>query len=137
MIRAVKPGGRIIVEDIDFSGHFCHPASEAFNLYLHYFVTAAKNNGQDPNIGLRLFALFDAAGVAETGYDVIQPFYNEGKGKWMAYYTMDKIKATVLKQHLAQEEDIDSVLASLEAFTNNQSSIISLPRIFRVWGVKK
>lgn len=136
MLQALKPGGQLIVEDIDFSGHFCHPPCKAFDLYQQYFVTAAKNNGQNSNIGLSLFEMFTQAGVQNIKFDVIQPCFSEGQGKWMAYYTMDKIKDTVLKQGLASEEEIERVLRELEEFTNEKSTIMSLPRIFRVGGGK-
>ena len=29
MVRALRPGGRVIVEDIDYHGSFAHPATEA------------------------------------------------------------------------------------------------------------
>lgn len=136
MIKSLKKGGRIIIEDIDFSGHFCFPNSEAFDSYLNYFVTAAKNNGQNPNIGLSLFELFKSEQIDEIQFDVIQPFYNEGKGKWMAYFTMDKIKETVIKQKLADSNSIEKLLLELKRFTEDKNSLISLPRIFRVWGIK-
>lgn len=136
MVKSLKQGGRIIIEDIDFSGHFCFPNSEAFDSYLNYFVTAAKNNGQNPNIGLSLFELFKSEQIGEIKFDVIQPFYNDGKGKWMAYFTMDKIKETVIKQKLADSNSIGKLLLELKRFTEDKNSLISLPRIFRVWGVK-
>ena len=137
MIDAVKLGGRIIVEDIQFSGHFCYPACKAFDAYLHYFTTAAKNNNHNPEIGSSLFTLFNEAGIEQIHFDFIQPCFNKGIGKWMACMTMDKIKDTVIKQGLADEETISAVLKELEEFTKDEQTIISLPRIFRVWGVKK
>lgn len=34
MLGAVKPDGLLIFEDIDFSGHFCHPVRPAMDDYL-------------------------------------------------------------------------------------------------------
>lgn len=135
MIRSLKPGGRLIVEDIDFSGHFCYPASPAFQAYLHYFTTAARNNGQNPDIGLSLVSLCDKQELEGIGFDIIQPFHKEGPGKWMAYFTMDKIKEAVLRQKLADSPAIEKTLTELKNFTENPQSVISLPRIFRVWGI--
>jgi ubiquinone/menaquinone biosynthesis C-methylase UbiE len=134
--RSVKPGAKIIIEDIDFSGHFSHPRCEAFELYQHYFVTAAKNNGHNANIGLSLFEMFQSEQIQDVKFDVIQPCFTEGKGKWMAYYTFDKIKETLMRQLLLDENESKRILNELKDFTEDISSIISLPRIFRVWGVK-
>lgn len=136
MITALKPGGRLLIEDIDFSGHYCYPASRDFELYLQYFTTASQNNGQNPDMGLSLFKLLKDAVLTNVQYDVIQPTFNKGQGKWMAYYTMDRIKHTILQQGLASEEAIKTILHNLEQFTNDENTIISMPRIFRVWGYK-
>lgn len=137
MLLSAKPGGRIVVEDIHFSGHFCHPANAAFDKYVSLFTEAGFKRGQNPEIGAELLSLFEAAGIGQVNFEVILPTFNKGGGKWMAYITMDKIKDTVLHLSLADQQTIDSVLAELEAFTLDEHNIMSLPRIFRVWGVKR
>jgi ubiquinone/menaquinone biosynthesis C-methylase UbiE len=136
MARNAKPGGKIIVQDVHFSGHFCYPPCKAFDDYLYYYTTTAKNNDQNPEIGSSLFQLFYQAKISDIKFETIQPSFNTGAGKWMAYLTMDKIKDTVIKQGLANAEEIEEVLAELEEFTKDEQTIISLPRIFTVWGIK-
>jgi ubiquinone/menaquinone biosynthesis C-methylase UbiE len=34
MVRALRPGGRLAVEDIFFPGHVCYPPNAAFDRYL-------------------------------------------------------------------------------------------------------
>src|SRR5581483_12394792 len=47
-------GGTVVLEDIDFRGHFCHPECAAFSRYVHLYTQAAHRRGADPNIGPRL-----------------------------------------------------------------------------------
>ncbi|RYD58012.1 MAG: SAM-dependent methyltransferase [Sphingobacteriales bacterium] len=136
MAQSAKPGGKIVVEDIHFSGHFCYPACPAFDKYVQLFTEAGLKHGQNPEIGLELPSLFEKAGIKDIGFDVIQPTFQSGAGKWMGYITMDKIKDAVLSLGLADRQAIDNILAELEAYTKDEQSIISLPRIFRVWGTK-
>ncbi len=137
MKQSVKPGGKVIVEDVDFSGHFCYPANVAFNQYLQYYAAAAKHSNADANIGPSLFSMFQTAGFEDVGFDVIQPCFNKGTGKWMAYLTLDRIKPTLIKDGIATEQTINTTLQQLEGFTKDEQTIISLPRIFRVWGMNK
>ncbi len=136
MLQSVKPGGQVIVEDIHFSGHFCYPACRAFDEYVRYFTTAAHNNGQDAEIGPRLVGLCKEAGLTNVEFDVIQPCFNTGQGKLMAYSTLDKIKGTLIEQGIATTATIHSMLAELDQFASSDQTIMSLPRIFRVWGQK-
>lgn len=137
MIRSVKPGGRVIVEDIDFSGHFYHPRSEAFSTYVDHFTRAALHNGHHPDIGLELMFMFRAEPMLDRiECDMIQPFHTDGEGKWMAYLTMDRIRETILQQRVADADTLNGILSDLKKFTEDDRSIISLPRIFRVSGVR-
>ena len=137
MKRSVKQGGKIIVEDVHFSGHFSYPASEAFDNYVHYYTAAAKFKGEDANIGPSLPFLFERAGIKEVGFDTIQPCFINRPGKLMALLTLSNIKETLLAQGIAGLPEINAMLRHLEAFTNDPQTIISLPRIFRVWGIKR
>jgi ubiquinone/menaquinone biosynthesis C-methylase UbiE len=137
MVRSVRPGGKIITEDVQFSGHFCYPACEAFDRYVQYYAMAARHNAQNPEIGPSLFSLFHEAGIKNTGFDVIQPCFSKGPGKWMAYLTLDRIKNTLAEQGIADLPTVIDLLAELALFTRDERTIISLPRIFRVWGEKE
>ncbi len=134
MRRAVKPGGKVVIEDIDFSGHYCYPKCTAFDKYVELFVKAAANNGQNANIGLSLYSMCRQEGLLQVEYDVVQPSFAMSQGKWMAWLTLDRISGTLKSQGLATEEEVAGMLSELEAFTNDPHTIISLPRIFRVWG---
>jgi SAM-dependent methyltransferase len=137
MLAGARPGGKIIVEDIDFSGHFCYPESEAFNRYVNLFSATARQRGQNPDIGPSLLSLFKEAAISDVEFDVIQPAFNQGDGKLMAYITMGRIKDAVVNEGLANEQEVTDILQQLEEFTTNVNTIISLPRIFRVWGTKR
>jgi ubiquinone/menaquinone biosynthesis C-methylase UbiE len=136
MKQALKPGGRVVVEDIDFAGHFCYPQSNAFERYLDYYSQVIRSKGADANIGPKLLSLLTEAGLDDVGFDVVQPVFNKGEGKWMAWITLDRIKSSLVEHDIADQATIDKTLEELEAFTRNENTIISLPRVFRSWGTK-
>ncbi|MCD6011535.1 MAG: ubiE 5 [Flavipsychrobacter sp.] len=135
MKQGVKPGGRVIVEDVQFSGHFCHPYCNAFCRYVEYYMKVAEHKGANAEIGPMLVSLFREAGFNEIGFDMIQPCFNTGEGKWMAWLTLDRIKETLINEQIAFRDEIVALLHEIEDFTNDQNTVISMPRIFRVWGV--
>ncbi len=136
MLRAAKPGGRVVVEDVQFSGHFCYPANAAFSKYLELYAALATQRGQNPEIGPALPGMFKQAGIKEVHFDVIQPAFSSGPGKQMACITLDRIKESLISQGLAGADEVAQTQTQLETFTADEQSIISLPRIFRVSGVK-
>src|SRR5215470_8751921 len=60
MMTATRPGGVIVVEDIDFAGHVCYPPSHAFDRYLALYQDVVCLRGGDPTVGRRLFGLLRA-----------------------------------------------------------------------------
>jgi len=136
MKAAVKPGGTVIAEDVHFSGHFCYPENDAFEKYLEYYSEVVRVKGGNAELGPMLPGLFHQAGLQDIGFDVIQPCFSKGDGKWMSYITMMRIKDAVLTAQLAEEGEVDGVMHQLEAFTAREDTIVSLPRIFRVWGTR-
>src|SRR5215204_7145650 len=42
MVRAVRPGGRLVLEDVYFPGHYCYPPSAAFDGFVELYQAAAR-----------------------------------------------------------------------------------------------
>ncbi len=137
MKEAVKPGGKIIVEDVHFSGHFCYPHHDSFAHYLELYTAVVSQRGGNAELGPELPGLFRQAGIGEVGFDVIQPCFDHGEGKWMGYITMARIRDAVIQAKLADTQELDRLLQQFEEFTSRPDTILSLPRIFRVWGIKE
>ncbi|MGD1917928.1 MAG: class I SAM-dependent methyltransferase [Pleurocapsa sp.] len=134
---AVKPGGIVAVEDIEFAGHFCYPKSLAFDKYIELYQQVVRNKGGDSEIGVKLPGMFKKAGFEEVGFNLVQPALMTGEGKLVAPITIEKIRNAVLEQDLSSPDEIDGLIAELNKLAQNPETIISLPRIFQVWGTKK
>jgi 2-polyprenyl-3-methyl-5-hydroxy-6-metoxy-1,4-benzoquinol methylase len=62
MVQAAKPGGVVVVEDIQFTGHFSYPACPAFDRYVTLYQEVLRHKGGDPNIGPVCWACFSMPG---------------------------------------------------------------------------
>jgi SAM-dependent methyltransferase len=136
MYDAVKPGGKIIVEDIHFSGHVCYPPDESFQQYINLYQQVVARRGGDAELGPKIPGLFGEVGIQDVNFDIVQPCFKEGDGKWIGYVTFLRIRDALLGTGLVSHDSWESIAQQMEAFTQRQDSIISLPRIFRVWGTK-
>jgi ubiquinone/menaquinone biosynthesis C-methylase UbiE len=136
LVQAVRPGAVVVVEDIDFSGHFCHPACPAFDRYVRWYQEVVRQRGGDPCIGPRLVGLLRSAGLEEAQLKVVQPAFHEGEGKRLAAVTLAHIAEAVVAARLAMPVEVEQTIAELDAFAHHPQSILSLPRIFQVWGRK-
>ncbi len=136
LLKALRPGGILSVEDVDFRGHFSHPQSPAFDRYVQLYEGAGRKNGGDPWIGPRLLGMLMDGALNQVKLQVALPTFYEGEGKLMALLTMQNIRDTVIAAQLATEQEVDRIISELNEFTNDRRSIMSLPRLFHVSGAK-
>ena len=137
MARAARPGGWVIVEDIEFAAHFSYPPCPALGRYVDLYQRAVKCKGGDPNIGPRLVSLFLDSGLDDVQVEVVQPTYRSGIGKRIAAITMEHIQEAVVQLGLASAQEVQGIVADLDQFTADPRSILSFPRIFQVWGKRR
>jgi SAM-dependent methyltransferase len=128
------PDGVLVVEDIDFSGHFCYPHSEAFWRYVEWYTRAAQARGCDPNIGPRLPALLSEAGLADVEMNVVQPAGFSGEVKLTAPITLEAIADAVVAAELATPDELKQTVDELYEFAQAPGTLLSVPRVVQTWG---
>ncbi len=136
MVQALRPGGRLAVEDIFFPGHVCYPPNAAFERYLELYQAVVRAKGADPAIGLRLMSMALEAGLAEVQVELVVPVFREGEGKRVAQVTVEHIREAVVGAGLATGTEVDVIVAELEAFAEDERTLMSIAPTFQVWGRK-
>ncbi len=129
----LKPGGLIIVEDIDFRGHFSFPVNEAFNDYVQLYSQVSIESGGDPFIGPKLPGMLTDIGFEKIQMNVVQPAGIKGEVKLIAAITMENIADAILIAGLSSPEEIKSIVEELYAIANDATTVVSMPRIVQVW----
>jgi ubiquinone/menaquinone biosynthesis C-methylase UbiE len=136
MRRALRPGGRLVVEDIDFRGSFCEPASAAFERYEEIYEKAARANGGDPWIAPRIPAMLLRAGFERVQPHVVQVADLAGESKLMPALTLEAITGTALRHGVATAEEIDVIVEELYALARDPTTYVANPRMVQVIGTK-
>ena len=132
--RRLHAGGQLIVEDIDFSGHFTYPESAAFRRYHELYCAVVSRRGGDANIGPRLAALLQQAGFRDIDVEVVQPMGLEGEAKLMSALTLERIAGAVLEDGLASAAEIETLIRDLHALAEDPAVLAGVPRVFQVRG---
>jgi SAM-dependent methyltransferase len=137
MRDALHPGGVVVLEDIDFSGGFCHPENDGYRRYSDLYRAVVQRRGGDADLGKRLFELTCAAGFSDVHARIVQPVHTgNAPEKALSLVTLQNVVGAILAESLATESELQADIASLEAFTNDSQSLIALPRIFQVRGTE-
>jgi ubiquinone/menaquinone biosynthesis C-methylase UbiE len=133
---ALRPGGIIVLEDIDFSGYFCYPDCAALWRYVHLYMETTRRRGVDANIGPRLPSLLLEAGFENIQANIVQPSGLTREVKLISPLTMENIADAVIGEGLATAEEIERIVADLYAFADKPGTLGSTPRIFEAWATQ-
>lgn len=136
MRQALRPGGIIVVEDIDFRGYFSYPDSIALQRHVELYTETVRRRGGDANIGPRLPSLLTEAGFEAVQMNVVQPAGMSGEVKIMAPITMESIADAVMFEGLASRAEIDRLVADLYELASSPETVVSAPRIVEAWGYR-
>src|SRR5262249_37857563 len=134
MVAAVRPGGTVAVEDLNFSGSFTYPACPAYDRRVAWYRETVRHRGGDADVGLRLPALLSSAGLADIRVMVAQPAFLDGPHKHLQEVSMLKQKAAVVAAGVASADDYDAAYAELVAFTADPRTLVAAPRLIQAWG---
>jgi SAM-dependent methyltransferase len=134
MFAALRPGGTLVVEDIEFAGYFCYPESAALDRYVDLYSQTVRNRGGDPDIGPRLPLLLMDAGCEDVQVNVVQDVGLVGEVKLLPPLTMENIADAVLADELADRAEVDAIVTALYDFADDRRTVMSGPRIIQSWG---
>jgi ubiquinone/menaquinone biosynthesis C-methylase UbiE len=136
--EALRQGGTLILEDIDFAGAFCHPPNAAFARYCELYLQVIDRRGGDANLGPRLYELCLGAGFRDLHVQAVQPMHcGTCEEKSISLSTMVNIADAVLADGLASPAEVAETIARLTAFTEDPESIIGCPRVFQARARKR
>lgn len=133
MWAAVKDGGALVVEDTDFEGLHCEPPNAGFEFYARTYPSTLARFGGDANLGRKLYGLFLEVGIPNPNVKLVQRVDAMGGEKPMPLLTLEASAQSMIDGGLATPESIQSAIASLAAFTDDPTTIMSSPRIYQVW----
>jgi SAM-dependent methyltransferase len=137
MVRAARPGGRLVLEDVFFPGHVCYPSNAAFDRFVElYQAVAREKEGGDAAIGVRLLGMALEAGLVDVRVGLVVPTFREGEGKWVTRVTMEHIRGAVVGAGLASDSEVDQVVSELGRFADDDRTLMSIAPTFQVWGRK-
>jgi len=134
LLRALRPGGGLVVEDIEISGFVSHPPNAAQDRFVDLYRDVVRRHGGDADIGPKLLAMLHAAGVQDLNLSIVYPEHKEGSGKDISFLTLMGISEALLEEKLIEESEIQTMLNEIDRYTRDPLSIICGPRVFQVWG---
>lgn len=137
MLGAVKPGGLLIFEDIDFAGHFCRPARAAMDEYMRLYVETSRRHGGDPYFGQKLPLFLATGGLADVQVRISQPAALDGEAKVINGLTMEGIGPRAVAAGLTTAAEVQRIADDLYDAAADPTVFMSIVRVVQAWGRKR
>ncbi len=136
MAAALKAKGVLVIEDVDYRGHFSYPQNDAFDRYVELYQQLGSKHGTNPNIGCEIPLMMADAGLIDVEMLLADLVFDKGDGKTTSKITLDSIAKAVIKDGLATKAEMTRLGEELDKFVKSKRTLMSMPRIFQVWGTK-
>ena len=132
MVAVARPGGLVLVEDVEVAAIWSSPPSDALRRHVELYVEAARGLGARPDFACEIAPTLAALGATDIHVDVIEPVLREPADLQAHACTMEAIAQPVLAQGLATAEEIETLDAQLDEFATTPGVVATLPRIAQV-----
>lgn len=134
MVKWIRPGGTIVVQEYDFVCWELHPKVDAMVEAIHTFRTVSARAGHDTRLGFKLPTYFIEAGLgAPDGTDVAAGFREVARWGRMVREVYDSIFPIAQKMGIADDASRSRILAAIdEAIQTGQSYGLG-PLLIGVW----
>jgi SAM-dependent methyltransferase len=136
MLKCLRSGGFLAIEDCDLSAHFCYPPLPAFDRYIELSCEVIRHRGGDPFIGLKLPQMLIDAGLSIGGVTVDQPADIDGDVKLLNALTMENMADAIVSESLATRDEVERLQESLYKCAIDERTVESVTRRIQVWGTK-
>jgi SAM-dependent methyltransferase len=139
MAGLVRPGGVVVVEDVDCRGMHCEPPNVAFQRYYELYESIVRHKGADANIGPRLPSLLEDAGLGDVEVDCFQRVGRAPQSlvKQIHLLTLDRIGPAALAAGLVSAPELDAVVRGLQSAAGDPRSLFGAPRVVQAWGRRR
>jgi len=136
MVAITRPGGLVIVFDMDINGLQTWPATVCYARVRDMIRAAGKVRGRDYEIGMKLPALFREAGLAQPELALIHPVHLRGEEKRLWEYSLFASRATIVQHGVAADAEFDSLVPEFAAVARDDSCIVAQTPLTACWARK-
>jgi SAM-dependent methyltransferase len=136
IVGLARPGGCVVVEDIDCGGVFAHPDAPALMRHLDLYQKVMRLHGGDPLMGRKLPRLCRQAGLSDVHFEIVTPTEPAEAVKRLYPMTLACLKPAIVEARLATPAEVDALVAELRALADDPNETMSSTPMVQVWARK-
>lgn len=137
MIRVVRPGGWIAVENVDMTGWSCEPSHPAWTTLFDALIAAWQAAELDPFIGRRMPALLRDAGLIDISVDAHARIWRcDDRYQRLLLTFIGIFHDRIISGGLLGADQLDRLTAELHEHLRRSDTFVIYSLFFQAWGRK-
>ena len=135
MMRVLRPGGILFVEDGDLSTGYSVP-STALDQFSRLYPELGRHRNVDYTLGHRLHQLVAECGFTGLQVELSQRAYFTGRPKRAMEWSLEEAGSALIDSGLCTEEELSQILEEMHAAAADEKVLCVAPRMTLVTAVK-
>jgi SAM-dependent methyltransferase len=137
MVRLVKPGGWVLVDEADGGARVCYPPLEAFDQLVAVFQAAYRSDGADLLIGRKLTAMLGRTGLVDVGADGRADVYPAGHPRRTILPDLVRsMHDKVIERGIVSQDDLAGLDRQVREHLAHPDTLVMSCLYFLAWGRK-
>jgi SAM-dependent methyltransferase len=137
MMRLVKPGGVIALEEPDCHSFHLHPRSTAFETLIEVCNTYLLMNGGDPSAGQKIFQLLRRAKLSNVKVRARAEALHDGHPHMrMPLQAVAPLRDGILDALLLTERELDRIMEEVEERIRDPGTYLTTFTLVQAWGIR-
>jgi SAM-dependent methyltransferase len=138
MLALLRPGGTIVLEDVDDISYTCAPLHPSWTALLDAFHTAFHANGGNAYIGRELPSYLRDAGVKNIRVKIHVRTVNPGEYRRTHLLSLlDVLRDKVIGSGILTEKELDAHREALAAHLESPDTLLIDKLLVQAWGQKQ
>jgi SAM-dependent methyltransferase len=136
MRSLVKPGGKVVCEEMDLACWLCDPPAVAMSRFFELNEALGERRGEHFRLGASLHRLFREAGLAHPDVGTNFTLALRGEHKRLLGMTFNEFAPELVSEGLASQAEVEAVGGELLALADDETTLFGFPLVVQVWGVR-
>jgi ubiquinone/menaquinone biosynthesis C-methylase UbiE len=137
LVRLVKPGGVVAVEEADICSWICEPVHSAWQRLFAAFETIYSDEGKDLRVGRRTLAMLRDAGLQRVAGDLHARLNGPGDfHQQQLLIFVESMRGRMLNRGLFEKEELNALVHELRTHVDDPGTVVVSPLLFQAWGYK-
>jgi hypothetical protein len=126
----------LVCEDYDYTTIASNPSTRAYTRLVEIIRDVDAQRRLDSAIGSKLRRLFQETGFQAQEVSVRENSLQRGEAKRFWELTLREAAPAIIEAGAASAEELQSICAELQAIARDETTEVSIARVFQVWSRK-